>query len=203
MRVGLVHPTQTLWPGLGDALAKKGLTPETPTDPAGWVAGGGARSVVVSWAPDGAGMLSELHVVRPDLPAVAVVTAGDVETYAAALRAGFRAAASRDLPVTGVVDVICAAMGDRTLLPASLARALAAGYPAPDSTPRRAEATLSPREVEWLRALARSATVASLARRVGCSEREMYRLLAGLYTRMGVAGRTEALIRADRLGLLD
>jgi DNA-binding NarL/FixJ family response regulator len=61
---------------------------------------------------------------------------------------------------------------------------------------------LTPREVAWLRALADGATVGSLARAAGYSQREMYRLLAGLYARLGTTGRTEALLRADRAGLL-
>jgi len=44
--------------------------------------------------------------------------------------------------------------------------------------------------------------VTSLARSSGYSEREMYRLLSALYARLGVTTRTEALLRADRWGLL-
>ena len=61
---------------------------------------------------------------------------------------------------------------------------------------------LSARDVAWLRALADGVTVASLARASGYSQREMYRLLSALYARLGVDSRTEALLRADRAGLL-
>ena len=55
----------------------------------------------------------------------------------------------------------------------------------------------------WLRWLAGGKTVASLAVAACYSEREMYRLLRKLYTRLGASGRTEALLAAQRYGLLD
>lgn len=58
-------------------------------------------------------------------------------------------------------------------------------------------------ERAWLRELAQGSTVTALARTAGYSEREMYRLLAKLYTRLAATGRTEALLAAERWGLLD
>ena len=43
----------------------------------------------------------------------------------------------------------------------------------------------SPREIEWLQQLAKGIPVAQLADRAGYSERAMYRLLRGLYTKTG------------------
>ena len=57
-------------------------------------------------------------------------------------------------------------------------------------------------EVGWLRDLADGAKVAALARAAGYSQREMYRVLADLYERLGARTRTEALLSADRFGLL-
>ena len=45
-------------------------------------------------------------------------------------------------------------------------------------------------------------TVAALANQAGYSERAMFRLLHGLYQRLGVRTRTEALIRAHERGWL-
>ncbi len=52
---------------------------------------------------------------------------------------------------------------------------------------------LSEEEVGWLRFLSKGGTVAALARRVGRSERTMYRLLHRLYGRLGVNDRFEAM----------
>jgi DNA-binding NarL/FixJ family response regulator len=58
-------------------------------------------------------------------------------------------------------------------------------------------------EQAWLRRLAAGGTVAGLARGCGYSEREMYRRLSDMYSRLGARTRTEALLLAERFGLLD
>jgi DNA-binding NarL/FixJ family response regulator len=57
-------------------------------------------------------------------------------------------------------------------------------------------------EMAWLRALGQGTTVASLAESVGLSERVMYRRLGRLYRRLGVPGRTQALMRGRDEGWL-
>jgi DNA-binding CsgD family transcriptional regulator len=57
--------------------------------------------------------------------------------------------------------------------------------------------------VDWLRLLAQGVNVQELARKVGYSERALYRLLHGLYGRMRVSNRTEAILQATRWGLLE
>jgi len=94
-----------------------------------------------------------------------------------------------------IVIAIKAAHRALSCLPTTAARALTGALE--ERTP-----ALTSNERLWLRALAESVTVASLARSSGYSEREMYRLLGELYRRLGVTTRTEALLRADRLGLL-
>lgn len=50
--------------------------------------------------------------------------------------------------------------------------------------------------------LASGSTVSDVAEALQCSEREMFRRLRALYQLLGVAGRHEAVLRADELGLL-
>ncbi|MEU4742385.1 LuxR C-terminal-related transcriptional regulator, partial [Actinosynnema sp. NPDC023658] len=57
-------------------------------------------------------------------------------------------------------------------------------------------------ELTWLRRLATGGTVAQVAAHAGYSERAMYRMLNGLYRRMGVGSRLEAIIRARESGWL-
>lgn len=57
-------------------------------------------------------------------------------------------------------------------------------------------------EIQWLRALSDGIRVADLAVRSGYSERAMYRELRKLWDRLGVANRSQGMLRAGRLGLL-
>lgn len=94
-----------------------------------------------------------------------------------------------------VVVAVAGAWRALTCLPTPVARMLSGADGA-------RTVALSARDVTWLRALADGTTVGSLARASGYSQREMYRLLAALYARLGAETRTEALLKADRAGLL-
>ncbi|MFD5552560.1 LuxR C-terminal-related transcriptional regulator [Streptomyces sp. NPDC127068] len=61
----------------------------------------------------------------------------------------------------------------------------------------------TPREREVLALLAAGAKDETIARRLGCSERTLRRLLAALVDRLGAESRFAAGVRAARLGLLD
>ena len=117
------------------------------------------------------------------------------ETYAAALRSGATGVVADDAELHHAVDVIRAAAAGNSLLGADVARSLC--RPSTSAAPQ-----VSARERAWLRRLGDGATVAGLARADGYSEREMYRRLAGLYSRLGAANRTGALVLAERWGLL-
>jgi DNA-binding NarL/FixJ family response regulator len=84
-----------------------------------------------------------------------------------------------------------------SILPADAVRALAAPKAPHDET-----IPLTPRELEWLKALSQGKTVTQLAENVGYSERAMYRLLRTMYRSMHVANRTEAVLKASRAGWL-
>jgi DNA-binding NarL/FixJ family response regulator len=60
----------------------------------------------------------------------------------------------------------------------------------------------SDRDVDLLRRLATGLTVAALAKEMGYSDRNVFRMLGDLYGRLGCRNRSEALLAANRLGLL-
>jgi DNA-binding NarL/FixJ family response regulator len=143
-------------------------------------------------------LLAQLHRARPDVIVVAVLEDTDVSAYVRALASGAVSAVPRDTPPEGIRQVFEAAIGGTTLLPTEVVRVLlSSGEPVP-AAPER----LSPRETEWLRQLANGLTVAQLADQAGYSERAMYRLLRGLYTKLDVKTRTEALMLARERGWL-
>ncbi|NAZ84792.1 response regulator transcription factor, partial [Kineococcus indalonis] len=116
--------------------------------------------------------------------------------HVAALRAGARGVAHAAAPLADLLAVLSAAARGFTVLPAAVAQALCL----PLVTTRAVDVPAEERG--WLRQLARGVSVAELAVRSSYSEREMYRLLNRAYQRLGAANRTEALLVAQRAGLL-
>jgi DNA-binding NarL/FixJ family response regulator len=158
----------------------------------------GAGGFVVIVAADEVANLSSVltEAAVGDLPVVHVVDDATSEASAEALRAGATGVIALDAELGQVIGVVRAAGEGQTLLPRQIARSLCRSQTGP--VPQ-----LLAREREWLRHLADCGTVAGLARSVGYSEREMYRLLGGVYARLGAGNRTEALLLAERWGLLE
>lgn len=131
-------------------------------------------------------------------PVVALVEPGDAETVAHALYHGAVAAVEWQAETSRIVEVAEAAARGDALLPSATARAL------PDSggDPHAERPHVEEEEIEWLEELARGATVVGLADDYGYSERVMFRRLHDLYGRLGASNRSEALINAERFGLL-
>ena len=143
-------------------------------------------------------VLREILTVNPGVKLVALLVDPTPDRHAEALRSGAHAAVAWEAPPETIVAVVSAALGGNTLLPTSVAQAVAGSGPAlydPE--------WITEDEIGWLRLLANGATVQQLAEKIGYSERALYRMLHGLYGRMRVSSRTEAILQASRWGLLD
>jgi DNA-binding NarL/FixJ family response regulator len=127
---------------------------------------------------------------------VVVLEAATPESCAAALHAGVTGVLTAADALDDVLAVLQCAGRGQTVLRRELVQALC--RPAIESAP-----PLTAVEQTWLRSLAAGGTVAGLARSCGYSEREMYRRLSTVYLRLGARTRTEALLLAERFGLLD
>lgn len=143
-------------------------------------------------------VLREITTINPDVKLVALLVDPTPDRHAEALRLGAHAAADWEAPPETIVEVVRAALEDKTLLTTPVAQAIAGSGPAlydPE--------WVTGDEIGWLRLLAAGATVQQLAEKIGYSERALYRMLHGLYGRMRVSNRTEAILQASRWGLLD
>ncbi len=180
-------------PRLAGALARAGhrvtVLRSTPT----WLPPRRPPVLVTDDGAEGRRVRAEAAAAMPGTSCVVLVGDPDPRRYRELLAGGATALPS-GAPDDDVVVAVAAAARSLTCVPAEAARSLAGA--AGD------EPAVTAREVSWLRVLADGGTVAGLARTVGYSEREMYRLLRGLYARLGADTRTEALLRADRRGLL-
>lgn len=167
---------------------------EPVSDPTAWVARHEQSAVLVG-VRDGHDLdiVVELVDEDPDSVVVTVVDDYDIGTVRKSLDAGAAGAVSRDAAIADVVLALNAAVIKSTVIPTALARRLAA------ETVKESP-SLDEHELDWLQSIARNTTVAGLGRNVGYSEREMHRRLRAVYAKMGVHNRTEALLKASRLG---
>jgi DNA-binding NarL/FixJ family response regulator len=197
--VAVIDPAASYRLGLESVLSKAGFSPlEDLDDLPDWLAEPGCKSALVTvrspndWEP------VRRIAGAEDAIVVALLVDPTPDRHAEALRVGATAAIAWDSSPDGIVEVVSLAVRGFTLLPAPVARAIAAGEP-PSPDPD----WISTQEVEWLRMLAAGVTIQELAAKAGYSERAFYRVLHGLYGRMRVASRTEAILQASRWGLLE
>jgi DNA-binding NarL/FixJ family response regulator len=196
VRLAVSDPLPVYRQGVMAALGEAGFESEAPDDLLEWARHDERRVILltVHAAADWT-LLADLSQIRPTLVVVAVLDDASVAGYVRALSAGAAGAVPRDASPAVIRAAFEAAVNGDTLLPIEVVRALAAQpqSPQPAGEP-------STREIGWLRDLAQGLSVARLANRAGYSERMMFRLLRDLYTKLGAANRTEALIRARDRG---
>jgi DNA-binding NarL/FixJ family response regulator len=195
----IIDPAACYRSGLSSALRKAGFSATEFADPREWAGSAGRRVMLCTIrAPDDWKKFRALRELNAELLLVALLVDPTPDAYAEALRSGAVAAVAWEAVPEAIVKVLVAALAGDTLIPAGVAKALAAKVPAvedPDSVTHE--------ELTWLRILADGGTVHDLAQEVGYSERAFYRMLHALYGRMGVSNRTEAILQASQRGLLN
>ena len=197
VKVAVLDPLVCFRRGLIAALLVAGFEPFEPSDVGDWLRSGDLGAVVITLLDDAdAKRLKVLRDCAPAIPGLALLPEVTVEAYRWAMRSGATSAAGRDAPPEDITACLSAACTGRAMMPAQLALALAMAVDPGDHP------VLSALEIRWLAALSAGRTVLDLARETGYSEREMFRRLHGLYVRMGVCGRTEALLAAQRWGFV-
>ena len=184
--------------GIVALLQEEGFAPVVPADPVDWARRRPSPPLLVLADTGPALQLaSAVAAARPDAVSLALVERATAARYREVL-AVCTGAVPMSCELGAISAALHAAVHGLLALPVGDGRALLTTRPAPETVPE-----LAPRERAWLRALSDRATVAGLGPAYGYSEREMYRLLAGVYARLGTANRTQALLRAQEWGLLD
>lgn len=139
-----------------------------------------------------------LTTADPALP-VLVLTMHDDESVVAALRAGARGYLLKDAGIDELVRAVTAVHAGQAILSPSAARRLvdhAATTPAAAAFPE-----LTGREQDVLALLADDLDTATIARRLGLTEKTVYNYVASLLAKLRVRDRTEAARRARAAGL--
>lgn len=183
--------------GIVSVLVEAGCDVDPCDDLRAWVQEDGRRGVVVSVEHDGRGLrhIGALRAQRSDLAIVALLA--ERNACQPALQAGANSALEQHASLDLVVEAVLHALEGRTVLPTPMARDLVVGPAEPPTV------ELSPDERQWLRALAAGSTVAEIAEDAAYSNREMHRLLRGIYDRLGAENRSQALISVARQGIVD
>jgi DNA-binding NarL/FixJ family response regulator len=189
--------------GIAAALAEAGHDVHELEPPAAvveWLRRPGDRAAVLcALEPAGRELLRRARAADARAVLVALVGSADARAIRSALLDGATAAVSVDAPLDELIQVVTVALAGKVVLDPPVAEALARGC----LGPALLECAVSDPEVDWLRGLARGDTVAELAEAAAFSEREMYRQLGALYERLGAANRTQAIVRAAQLGLIE
>ncbi|MEU8240768.1 DNA-binding response regulator [Actinoplanes missouriensis] len=198
VRVAVVDPLPMYRHGVAALLAAAGHEVDTPADALGWARRHTGTAVLLTvGADDDWQLLGRLAAIGRRTAVIAVLSAPGGPNGADAVRAGAASVIGRAISPEALLRVISGLSAGEATLPLDLLRSLAAGPDAGDDADRP-----PPDQIAWLRRLAGGSTVAALAGDVGYSERAMFRLLQGLYERIGVRTRTEALMRAHDRGWL-
>lgn len=197
VRFAVVDPLPLYARGLAATLNDAGYPTDLPEDLLGWVRRPGDAAVLLTVLDEAEwGLLHAVRQVSPDTRVLAVVGRADTSAHLRAVAAGAVAVLARDAAPPLVLDVLREALAGRSVLPTEVLQDLVRDRAPDDHRPASAD------EIGWLRELATGATVTQLAERVGYSERMIYRRLAGLYDRLGVSSRTQAIVRARDEGWL-
>ncbi|HET9260921.1 MAG TPA: hypothetical protein VFP42_12430 [Acidimicrobiia bacterium] len=196
LEVGVLNAAPVYMLGLKSMFPANGYKFETVDDIFQWV-GEHEPSVVIVDIRDDAdlSLIVDLKTEHPRSVVVTLVNEANAPAVTASIACGASGAITRDASPTEVILALKAALTQNAVLPLQVARLLVSTQLADGKPPQ-----VDSEELKWLQSLAHSATVASVGEEAGYSEREMYRRLKRVYKKMGVSSRTEALLKASRLG---
>jgi DNA-binding NarL/FixJ family response regulator len=196
VEIAVADPLPLFRAGVMTALGQ-GTSLDPGPDVQEWLQAHPAGILLLTLDSDDAWDVLRHHRSHPDARIVAVLPAYTVATAAAAIRSGAVHVMPRQSDADGVRQVVRQVNSGLVELPIAAVRA---------SVQYTASATRtdipSDEELDWLRALARGRTVASLAQSAALSERVVYRRLGDLYRRLGVPNRSQAIIVARDEGWL-
>jgi DNA-binding NarL/FixJ family response regulator len=202
IHVAVADPLVPYADGMTAMLHRLGVSAEVPEDLESWAVDPQWKVVFLTLVSERDWeQLGRLRTVNDQLLVVAVMDRPDQAACARAVAAGAVSILHRGAPLDAVIGVIHSLARGESVVPLAQVGGLAALLPAASGAPEGdARTTVSPQERDWLRQLARGATVRQLASNAGYSERMMFRLLRSLYTRLDVTTRTEALFLAREHG---
>lgn len=152
---------------------------------------------------NGVQAIRQLRKTDPDLPVLVLTTYTDDKWLFDAIRAGANGYLLKDRPRQELIDAIKGtASGDSYLDPAVTKRVLDSVASLPEPMESSSDLDLSQREQDILQLLVEGLSNADIAQRLFLSEGTVRNYLSGLFTKLGVSDRTQAVVVALRRGLV-
>lgn len=139
---------------------------------------------------DGLSAARTIHLRMPDLPIVMLSMHDEPEVLEEARQAGATGYVTKDCTVEELAQALVEALATRR------------GGSAHTERDRRADAAISERELEVLSLLAEGANTAEIGRRLYISQKTVKNHLYSIYQKLEVGDRTQAVLRAMRIGLV-
>jgi DNA-binding NarL/FixJ family response regulator len=149
---------------------------------------------------DGFAATAEIARVAPEVAVLVLTMSDDDDTVFAAMRAGARGYLVKGATKEEIIRAVTAVAAGEAIFGPGVALRVLSYFSAPsqqhDPFPQ-----LSPREREVLDLLAGGLSNSAIATRLGLSTKTVNNNTSSIFTKLAVAGRTEAIIRARDAGL--
>lgn len=152
---------------------------------------------------DGVATIRRLRVQSPDVRVVVLTTFDDDALIFEGLRAGALGYLLKDASADRLVEAILAAAEGRSVLGAAVATKVVAEFSRLPAAPTEAaDVGLTEREREVLRLIGRGASNKEIAQALYLAEGTVKNHVTNVLAKLGVGDRTQAALRALRMGLL-
>lgn len=140
----------------------------------------------------------------PDRRIVMLTMHSDPEVIERAIDAGAVGYLVKDCSFEEVARTVREAAGDVTVLSAGLAESMLSQLDDSDGSEpaESADSAVSPREIEVLQLIADGCSSPEVAERLFISQKTVKNHLASIYTKLDARDRTQAVLRAVRMGII-
>ena len=136
---------------------------------------------------DGADAAAEIARLSPETHTLILTTFGTSDSLARAFRNGATGAISKNLPKAELLDAIRRTAAGERVVSEDIERSLAE---------QSEQSDLTPRQIEFLQAVARGLTNKDIAKLFGLSQGGVKFNLAAIFAKLGAANRSEAIALA-------
>ncbi len=151
---------------------------------------------------DGVEAIRRVRRTLPDLPILVLSMHTADSVVAGALRAGATGYLVKDCSIEEIASSVRLAAAGETLLSPAVAASMLAEVHKLEAEPGPAAGAVSPREVEVLQLVADGCSTPEIAAALYISQKTVKNHLASIYAKLDARDRTQAVLRAVRMGIV-